>query len=91
MDHYRAAGEMLLEAKSQMKHGEFMSWCRANFKREDGKPYTAETITLYRVMYAIKFQVDLKFQVLANLNARLALHTTGRCVIRLMQSGLLTG
>jgi len=26
LEHYRAAGEMLLEAKSQMKHGQFRKW-----------------------------------------------------------------
>jgi len=31
MDYYRAAGEKLLEAKSQMKHGEFKSWIDRNF------------------------------------------------------------
>ena len=26
MEHYRAAGEMLLEAKAQLRHGEFQDW-----------------------------------------------------------------
>jgi len=32
LPHYSAAGEKLLEAKAQLKHGEFTSWVRMNFK-----------------------------------------------------------
>lgn len=32
MDHYRAAGEKMLEAKPQMARGEFISWITRNFK-----------------------------------------------------------
>lgn len=31
MPHYQAAGEKLLEAKEQMKHGEFMPWVKLHF------------------------------------------------------------
>jgi hypothetical protein len=33
--YHRAAGEKLLEAKSQLSHGEFRPWCRRNFKVGD--------------------------------------------------------
>jgi hypothetical protein len=33
--HYRAAGEKLLEAKSQMVHGEFRDWARRHFNVAD--------------------------------------------------------
>lgn len=36
LEHYRAAGAMLLEAKSQIPHGEFVSWSSRNFKRSQG-------------------------------------------------------
>jgi DUF3102 family protein len=32
LEHYRAAGEMLLEAKSQVEHGEWKGWLERNFK-----------------------------------------------------------
>jgi hypothetical protein len=32
LEHYRAAGEMLLEAKSQLRHGEWGKWLRKNFE-----------------------------------------------------------
>ena len=31
MPHYQAAGEKLIEAKSQLKHGEFVPWVERNF------------------------------------------------------------
>lgn len=31
LPYYRAAGEKMLEAKSQIKHGEFQEWVRRNF------------------------------------------------------------
>jgi hypothetical protein len=33
LPYYRAAGEKLLEAKSQLKHGEFKPWIERNFKK----------------------------------------------------------
>jgi hypothetical protein len=33
MEHYSAAGEKLIEAKSQMPHGEWGDWLRDNFNR----------------------------------------------------------
>lgn len=35
MPYYQAAGEKLLEAKGQMKHGEFMPWVARNFAIKD--------------------------------------------------------
>ncbi len=32
MPYYQAAGEKLIEAKSQMKHGEFVPWVQRNFE-----------------------------------------------------------
>jgi hypothetical protein len=32
LPYYRAAGEKILEAKAQLKHGEFMSWIERNLK-----------------------------------------------------------
>jgi DUF3102 family protein len=31
LEHYRRAGEMLIEAKSQVKHGEWGAWLKRNF------------------------------------------------------------
>jgi hypothetical protein len=31
LEHYRRAGEMLIEAKEQLRHGEFSQWLRRNF------------------------------------------------------------
>jgi DUF3102 family protein len=33
IEHYRRAGEMLLEAKAQMPHGEWKPWLQRNFNR----------------------------------------------------------
>lgn len=35
LPYYRAAGEKLLEAKAQMKHGEFTPWVQRNLKIKD--------------------------------------------------------
>src|SRR5262245_11996908 len=32
LPHYRAAGQKMLEAKAQLRHGEFEPWLRRNFK-----------------------------------------------------------
>jgi len=32
MPYYQAAGEKMLEAKAQIKHGEFQAWIKRNFK-----------------------------------------------------------
>lgn len=32
LPYYRAAGEKMLEAKEQVKHGEFQAWVKRNFK-----------------------------------------------------------
>lgn len=43
MPYYQAAGEKLLEAKSQMKHGEFIPWVARNFsiKKQQASLYMA--------------------------------------------------
>jgi hypothetical protein len=43
IEHYRAAGEKLLEAKSQLKHGEFGPWLKNNFNlsRQTANRYMA--------------------------------------------------
>lgn len=43
MPYYRAAGEKLIEAKSQQKHGEFMPWVLRNFtiKKDQAALYMA--------------------------------------------------
>jgi hypothetical protein len=33
LEHYRRAGELLLEAKGQMPHGDFKGWVERNFSR----------------------------------------------------------
>lgn len=35
VEHYRRAGEMLLEAKSQVSHGEWQGWLQRNFHRSE--------------------------------------------------------
>jgi hypothetical protein len=40
LEHYRAAGEKLLEAKVQMEHGEFGPWLKHNFKLSDRQART---------------------------------------------------
>jgi curved DNA-binding protein CbpA len=40
LEHYRAAGEKLLEAKVQMEHGEFGPWLKRNFKLSDRQART---------------------------------------------------
>lgn len=37
MPYYQAAGEKLIEAKSQMKHGEFVPWVQRNFSIKAGQ------------------------------------------------------
>ena len=47
VEHYRAAGEMLVEANSQLKRGEFEPWIKRNFKNADGKSLSVSTARNY--------------------------------------------
>jgi hypothetical protein len=44
MPYYQAAGEKMIEAKAQMKHGEFGAWVERNFKI---RPRTAQVYMKY--------------------------------------------
>jgi hypothetical protein len=51
--YYRAAGEKMIEAKAQLKHGEFSSWIKRHFK------ITAKHASLY-IQYAIATRTNQK-------------------------------
>jgi hypothetical protein len=40
IEHYRRAGEMLIEAKEQLPRGEWMSWVKRNFELSHGTAWS---------------------------------------------------
>ncbi len=40
VEHYRRAGEMLIEAKAQCQHGEWKDWIARNFSKQCGLSYS---------------------------------------------------
>jgi hypothetical protein len=47
LEHYRRAGEMLIEAKDQQPYGSWGKWIAKNFKRADGTPLSRMTAHYY--------------------------------------------
>ena len=47
IEHYRRAGEMLLEAKAQVAHGEWVAWIARNFRSGAGKSLSRTTAHYY--------------------------------------------
>jgi hypothetical protein len=56
MPYYRAAGEKLIEARSQMKHGEFTPWVKRNFSI--GKTQASYYMRLAEHIAAQKFSPE---------------------------------
>jgi hypothetical protein len=47
IEHYRRAGEMLLEARPQFIYGSWGRWLRTNFRNAAGKPLSDDTARYY--------------------------------------------
>ena len=57
LEHYRRAGKMLIEAKSQLPHGEWLPWLKAHFR------LSHETARTYmRLAREYENPRDLEFQ-----------------------------
>jgi hypothetical protein len=62
MEYYRAAGEKLIEAKSQLKHGEFRPWTKRHFNR------SASQITRYMALVDVE---NVQARTFSSINAAL--------------------
>ena len=59
LEHYRKAGEMLLEAKEQVEHGEWKGWLKRNFHLSDRQAYD-----YIRLVEVTKIEPRRKFESL---------------------------
>lgn len=69
IEHYRAAGEMLIEAKDQVAHGEWTEWVEKNFKNAEGKNLSIKTAQYY-----------MKLVIVSKANRRLAFESIRQAV-----------
>lgn len=67
--HAMQAGELLLEAKEKVDHGEWLPWLKANF------PFSDRTARLYMQIYRRREDVEAKMATVADLTVREAVET----------------
>lgn len=60
IEHYRRAGEMLLEAKAQVQHGEWMQWVQRNFSLS-----RTTAATYMKLAERMKLHASVKFETLS--------------------------